>query len=184
MTALAGKAVYKVLINAPIETVWSTLVKTDEALPFFFGAVCETDGGGLRRGARMRMVSSDRKFAAVVGEVLEFDPPHRYAHTFRFTQFDDAPCIVRYELKQTPEGVEFVLITESVPEGTQTEKSMAQGGPFITGNLKALAETGKPAFSGRMVMLMNPLMAFMTPARCRIEHWPLAGGGVQDAQPA
>lgn len=173
MTDPAGKAVYKVLINAPIETVWSTLVKTDEVLPFFFGAVCETDGAGLRRGARMRMVSRDRKFAAVVGEVLEFEPPHRYAHTFKFTQFDDAPCIVRYELKETPEGVEFLLITENAPAGSQTEKAMAQGGPFITGNLKSLCETGRPAFSGRMVLLMNPLMALLTPARCRIEHWPL-----------
>lgn len=39
------KAVYRVLINAPIETVWSELVKTDEVLPFFFGAVCQTENG-------------------------------------------------------------------------------------------------------------------------------------------
>ncbi|MBI1186529.1 MAG: hypothetical protein GC206_04245 [Alphaproteobacteria bacterium] len=173
MTEPADKAVYKVLIKAPIETVWSTLVKTDEVLPFFFGAVCETNGGPLRAGGRMRMVSRDRKFAAVVGEVLEFAPPHRYAHTFKFTQFNDAPCVVRYELKETPDGVEFSLITENVPAGTQTEKAMAQGGAFITGNLKALAETGKPAFSGRMVLMMSPLTALMTPARCRIERWPL-----------
>jgi uncharacterized protein YndB with AHSA1/START domain len=184
MTDPAGKAVYKVLINAPIETVWSTLVKTDEALPFFFGAVCETDGAGLRRGARMRMVTPNRKFASVVGEVLEFSPPHCYAHTFKFTHLDDAPCIVRYELAETAEGVEFTLITENAPAGSKTAQSMAQGGPFITQNLKAVVETGKPAFSGRMVMLMNPLMAFMTPARCRIAHWPLAGGGAREGQTA
>ena len=32
----------EVMIDAPIETVWSELVKTDEMLPFFFGAVCRT----------------------------------------------------------------------------------------------------------------------------------------------
>ena len=36
---------WKVTINAPIETVWNTLVKTDEVLPFFFGAVCQTKDG-------------------------------------------------------------------------------------------------------------------------------------------
>jgi uncharacterized protein YndB with AHSA1/START domain len=50
------KFVWKVTINAPIETVWNTLVKQDEVLPFFFGAVCETKGG-LKPGGKMRMVS-------------------------------------------------------------------------------------------------------------------------------
>ena len=50
---------------------------------------------------------------------------------------------------------------------------MAQGGPFIVDNLKALVETGKPKFSGAMVMAMSPLMGFMIPKVCRIENWPL-----------
>ena len=37
---LADKAVYRVVIQASLEAVWSTLVKTDEVLPFFFGSVC------------------------------------------------------------------------------------------------------------------------------------------------
>ena len=36
---IADRAIYEVFIEAPIHTVWDTLVKTDEALPFFFGAV-------------------------------------------------------------------------------------------------------------------------------------------------
>src|SRR6185295_8930652 len=54
--------VWKVTINAPIETVWNTLVKTDEVLPFFFGAVCDTEGG-IKVGKTMRMVSKNRKYA-------------------------------------------------------------------------------------------------------------------------
>lgn len=167
------RQVYKVIIDAPIEVVWNTLVKTDEVLPFFFGAVCDAEGGSLAPGKGMRMVSPNRKYASVVGEVTEFSPPHRYAHTFKFTQWDDDFCTVTYELKETPDGVEFSLVTTGVPAGTKTAKSMAQGGPFITQNLKQLAETGKPAFSGRMVMMLGPVMGFMTPARCRIENWPL-----------
>ncbi len=167
-----NRAIYKTLIKAPIETVWNTLVKTDEVLPFFFGGVCDT-ADGLKPGAAMRMITPDRKFASVVGEVLDFSPPYRYAHTMRFTNLEDAPCTVIYELKQTPDGVEFSLITENVPIGSKSEKSMAQGGPFIINNLKALAETGKPALSGRMVVWMAPMMGLFTPKICKIENWPL-----------
>lgn len=167
------KAIYKTVIDAPIETVWNTLVKTDDVLPFFFGSICETKG--MKPGNGMRMVSKDRKFAAVVGEILEFSPPHRYSHTMAFTQYpDDPPSTVLYELKELPNGsTEFSLITTNVPTGTKSEKYMAQGGPFIVDNLKKLVETGKPAFSGAMVMMLNPLMGLMTPKICRVENWPL-----------
>ena len=169
----AQRQVFKVVIDAPVETVWNTLVKTDAVLPFFFGAVCDA-GPGLGAGRPMRMVSADRKFAIVVGEVLEFSPPHRYAHTMAFTQYEgEAPARVSYDLKELPGGrTEFVLTTDAIPT-TKTGKSMVQGGAFITQNLKSLVETGKPAFSGSMVLMLNPLMGAMTPKICRIENWPL-----------
>ena len=48
--------------------------------------------------------------ASVVGEVLEFSPPHRYAHTMKFTQYEDAPCTVIYELTEVEGGTDFKLI--------------------------------------------------------------------------
>ena len=163
--------VWKVTIKAPIETVWNTLVKTDEVLPFFFGAVCDTKDG-LKVGKRMRMVSKNRKFAIVVGEVLEFAPPHRYKHTLAFTQNEgEDPAIVTYELKEIPGGTEFTLSSEAIP-GTKTAKMVASG-PFIVNNLKAIAETGRPLFSGRMVMALGPLMSLMTPKISRLENRPL-----------
>ena len=170
-SALAERAIYRVTIAAPIRVVWDTLVKTDAVLPFFFGAVCDA-GGGLAKGKPMRMVSADRKFAIVAGEVLEFSPPHRYAHTMKFTQYPDAPCTVIYELKEIEGGTEFTLTTEGVPAGTKTEKSMVPGGVFITENLKALVETGKPKFAAQMIMAMGPLLNFTVPKACRIENWP------------
>jgi len=167
----ADKQVYRVLINAPIERVWSELVNTTSPRPFFFDAICDTSG--LAQGAPMRMVSKDRKFAVVVGEVLEFDPPHRYAHTFKFTTMDDAPCKVIYDLKETPDGTEFSLTTENVQAGTKTEKSMTQGGAFITRNIKAFVETGRPTFGGGMILLMIALSAPFSPKSARIENWPL-----------
>jgi uncharacterized protein YndB with AHSA1/START domain len=170
-TAYGEKNIWKVTINAPIETVWNTVVKTDEVLPFFFGSVCDTEAG-LKPGRPMRMVSKDRKFAVVVGEVLEFSPPHRYVHTMAFTQNgDEQPARTTYELKEVPGGTEFTLICEAIP-GTKTGK-MVQAGTFIVENLKAVCETGKPAFSGSMVLALNPLMQLVTPKISRIDNWPM-----------
>lgn len=168
---IAPRAVYRVTIDAPIRVVWDTLVKTDTVLPFFFGAVCDAKGG-LEKGKPMRMISADGKFAIVAGEVLDFTPPHRYAHTMKFTQYPDAPCTVIYELKEIEGGTEFTLITEGVPAGTKTEKSMVPGGVFISENLKALVETGKPKFAARMIMAIGPMLNFTVPKICRIENWP------------
>ena len=81
----------RTFIKAPIETVWSTLVATDQALPFFFGSICQANDG-LKPGAAFRMVHPNKMVAMVVGEVIAFDPPRLYAHTFQKTNIDEPPC--------------------------------------------------------------------------------------------
>ncbi len=170
MTKSADKAVYKITINAPIEKVWSELVKTDEVLPFFFGSVCKTSGE-LSVGAPIAMQTKSGKYRSVVGKVIEFSPPFRYAHTFKFTGYEDAPCTVTYELREVEEGVEFILTTTNVPAGTKTEKGMAQGGPFICKVFKSVVENGKPAFGHRLMLGLMGVFEVMTPKQCRSENW-------------
>jgi hypothetical protein len=76
-------------------------------------------------------------------------------------------------LKEVDGGTEFTLINENVPAGTKTEKYMTQGGTFITENLKAIVETGKPTAGGRFALLMMGLFAPFTPKICKSENWPL-----------
>jgi len=171
MTTKADKAVYKITINAPIEKVWSELVKTDEVLPFFFGSVCKTTGE-LGVGVPMAMQSKSGKYRSVVGNVLEFSPPHRYAHTFKFTGHEDPPCTVTYDLKEVPDGVEFTLTTTNVPVGTKTEKGMAQGGPFICKVFQSVIETGQPNVVHRLMLLAMGVFEPLTPKRCKSENWP------------
>lgn len=168
----APKSISRTFINAPIETVWSTLVATDKPLPFFFGAVCDTKDG-LKTGARMRMINPNGKVAMVVGEVLEFSPPHRYAHTFQMTNIDEPPCVVTYELAEKDGGTEFSLIITDAIAGSKLHKEMLGAQGYISKNLKALAETGRPAFSGRMVTRLAPLFALLARKKQHIEHWPL-----------
>jgi uncharacterized protein YndB with AHSA1/START domain len=162
---------FRVTIRAPIHKVWAELTRTDSVLPFFFNGKCRTPG--LAGGAPIRMVSKDDKYTSVAGDVVEFEPPHRYAHTFKFTNLDDPPCVVRYELKEVEGGTEFTLINENVPADTKTEKYMASGGQFITQNLKALVETGKPTFGGRMLLFVIGLSAPFTPKSCLSTNWPM-----------
>lgn len=83
------KAVFRIVIEAPVEDVWRELTKTNVVLPFFFGSILDTHG--LTPGNLTCMRTDDRKYTGVVGEILEYDPPNRFSHTFRFTQLDDAP---------------------------------------------------------------------------------------------
>ncbi|MEL6529300.1 MAG: SRPBCC domain-containing protein [Pseudomonadota bacterium] len=168
--AFADKAIYKVFIAAPIETVWNELVKTDAVLPFFFGSVCRTPGD-LTTGAAMAMETPNGKFRSVVGKVIEFDPPYRYSHTFKFTGYDDPPCTVTYELEAVDGGTNFSLVTTNVPKDTKTENDMARGGTFIVNTLKSVCETGKPSFGTRFLLGLMGLATPLTPKASRSENW-------------
>ena len=162
----------RVLINAPKETVWNTLVKTDEALPFFFGGVCETKDG-MRAGVKYRMVSANRKVAMVVGEVLRFEPPNVYSHTFTMTNIDEPPVTVTYTLTEKDGGTEFELRIDDLVPGSKLAKEMVSSQGFIASNLKSLCETGKPAFTGRMVGLLGPIFTLFAKKSQAADNWPL-----------
>lgn len=172
MNTPAPKSISRTFIKAPVETVWSTLVATDTPLPFFFGAVCQTKDG-LKEGAKMRMANPNGKIAMIVGEVLAFEPPYRYSHTFQMTNLDDPPCVVTYELVEKDGGTEFSLIITEAIEGTKLYKEMLGAQGFISSNLKSIVERGKPAFTGRMVGLLGPIFAMFAKKQQRIENWPL-----------
>lgn len=162
--------IFRVMIRAPIHKVWAELTREESPLPFFFNGTLRTPG--LEVGAPIRMVSKDGKYTSVVGDVLEFEPPYRYAHTFKFTNLDDPPCVVRYVLKEVEGGTEFTLINEGVVPGSKSEKYMSQGGTFITRNLKALVETGKATTAGRLMLFMMGLATPLTPKQSLSVHWP------------
>lgn len=162
--------VSRVMIDAPIQTVWDALTKEGEVLPFFFGSVLHTTK--LAPGAPVRMRNPNGKYTGVVGDVLELDPPNKYAMTFKFTNFDDAVCKVTHDLKQVGKQTEYTLTSEYIPIGTKTEKNMRQGGSFITKELKRHVETGNPSFMARFIMIMGKLFAFTSPKSSLTTNWP------------
>lgn len=163
--------VTRVTINAPPETVWAELTRTDAPQKAIFNMKMHTDG--LKPGGQIRMRTPDGKYTGVVGEILEWDPPHRFSHTFSFTNFDDPPCTVIYELKDVGGKTEFTLISENVPAGTKTAKQMKSGGKMIANNLKSIIERGKLPLGTRLLYGLFKLMGPLTPKRTRSENFPL-----------
>jgi hypothetical protein len=167
----SDRAVFKVFIRGTAEAVWHELTKTDSLQGCMFNMRLVTPG--LAPGAPMQMRTKTDRFVGVIGEVLEFDPPWKYSHTFRFTQFDDPPCIVTYELKPVTNGVEFTMTLDKLPLGTKTAKQMVAGGTMIVNTLKAIVETGKPKLGIRLLYRLFGLLEPTTPAKCKVENWPM-----------
>lgn len=175
-TTLDGdKAIFRVHIRGTMEAVFRELTKTDEIQVAMFNCVMHRTGDSA--GSAVQMRTPDNKYTAVVGEVLDYDPPRRFSHTMRFTQYDDPDCTVVYDLEPADGGVDFTLTIKRMPLGTKTAKSMLQGGPMICRVLKSVVETGKAPLDYRVLGVVFKLIGmFATPKKCRVERWPLGNG--------
>jgi len=169
----ATKSKFRVWIDGSIEDVWHEITRTDAPIAAFFNSQMHVSR--LAPGSRLAMRTPDGKYTGVVGEILEFDPPRRFAHTFRFTNYDDPECRVIYDLEESEGGVEFTLTITDLPEGTKTAKQMVQGGKLIVNTLKSVIETGRPAFGTRLLFGVFKLMAPLTPRKCLSQNWPVDG---------
>ncbi|WP_337840746.1 SRPBCC domain-containing protein [Rheinheimera sp.] len=166
-----SRLVSKIVINGSLEAIWRELTKNDEPQAAVFNAWLHAQA--LVPGASLQMRTADGRNVLVIGKVMEYEPPYRFVHSFRFTQYDDPECVVCYELKQLEQGVEVSLIVENLPVGTRTAKDMAGGSTLILNTLKAVVETGKPAFGTRVMYFLFSKLGFVLPAKTRAEHWPL-----------
>lgn len=164
------RAVFKIHINGSIDAVWREITKTDEPQGAFFNMQLHTPG--LAVGAPIRMRTKSGKYTGAVGKVVEFDPPHVYAHTFRFTNLDDPECIVRYRLKEVDNGVEFTMELENMPKGAKSTKQMTRGGTMIVNTLKRIVETGRPSMGTRALYTLFRVMEPMTPKKSLTSNWP------------
>ncbi len=165
------RLVSKIRIHASAQRVWRELTKSDEPQAAVFNAWLHAQA--MLPGAVIQMRTIDGKNVLVVGRIVEFDPPRRFAHTFRFTQYDDPECTVIYELAAAEENVEVTLTVGHLLAGTRTAKDMDKGAKLILETLKSVAETGRPKFSTRLMYAMFAKLGFVLPKRTRAEHWPL-----------
>jgi len=164
------RLVSRIRIRASAARVWRELTKNDEPQAAVFNAWLHAQA--MIPGAVIQMRTVDGRNVLVVGRILEFDPPRRFAHTFRFTQYDDPECTVIYELVATGDEVDVTLTVDKLPVGTRTAKEMGTGATMILATLKSVVETGRPKFSTRLMYAMFGKLGFVLPKRTRAKHWP------------
>jgi uncharacterized protein YndB with AHSA1/START domain len=168
---MSDRLVSRITIRGSVDAVWRELTKNDEPQAAVFNAWLHAQS--LAPGAALQMRTPDGRNVLVVGRIVEFDPPRRFAHTFRFTQYEDPECTVIYELKPVTGGVEVSLVVENIPVGTRTAKEMEGGSRTILNSLKSVVETGRPSLGTRVMYWLFSHLGFMLPKRTRAEHWPL-----------
>ncbi|MCK6477848.1 MAG: SRPBCC domain-containing protein [Phycisphaerales bacterium] len=170
-TAGTVQKVFKIMIRADIHDVWREITRRDAPIKCFFNSRMDT--GDLAAGSRMAMRTPDGKYTGVVGEILEVQPPRRFAHTFQFTRLDDPPCKVVYELTPVEGGTEFIMRIEDLVPGSMMDKQMSQGAKLIMGTLKHVMETGRPSMGVRMLFVLFKMLQPIMPKRCLSERWPV-----------
>lgn len=164
---------FRIFIEGSIESVFREITRTDAPIKCFFNSQMHVRA--LAPGSMLAMRTPDGRYTGVVGEILEYDPPRRFVHTFRFTAYDDAPCVVAYDLVPKDNGVEFTLTVENVTPGTKSAKQMTQGGAMIVRTLKRVIETGRPSAGTRALFVLFKVLQPISPRRCRSDLWPLDG---------
>lgn len=154
------RQVHVVEINAPVAEVWAEITKLKQIQKPMFGTVLDTD---FKPGSRMLYRSEDGRRVFILGEVREFDPPRRFVHTFRFTQLDESPTLVEWDLEETA-GVTRVKVTHSkFVDQRRTAESVRTSWANILKNIKAVVETGNVPLKTRLMLGMMSAFIFMAP---------------------
>ncbi|TQS44431.1 SRPBCC family protein [Cryptosporangium phraense] len=78
----------------------------------------------------------------VVGEVLEFDPPRRLAHTWARPE-REGESRVTFDVEPVPGGVRLTVTHDGVPDDQVAV--VAIGWPFVLSSLVSYVETGRAA---------------------------------------
>lgn len=175
------REIFEIHIRGSIEDVWHQITKLDEPQETFFNMYMDVHEGRLAVGQPLRMLTRSRKYAGAVGEIVELDPPRRFAHTFRFTHLDDPECTVIYDLVEAKGGVDFRMTLEGLPVGTKTAKQMRSGGSMILDTLKAMVEDGRPRLKTRLLFGVFGLLEATSPKSTLADRWPLQRDTTNDS---
>ena len=135
--------VFVVYIRSTPERVWEAITTSDFTLRYYYSSTVESDWA-----AGSPYVYKIQGGTAIVGEVLESDPPRRLVCTFD-ARWDeevapDPPSRITWELEGAGDGVtKLTVVHEGLGAGTATLRQVVGGGMmFVLSGLKTLLETG------------------------------------------
>jgi uncharacterized protein YndB with AHSA1/START domain len=136
--------VFAIFIRAGREQIWEALTSSDYTLKYYYASTVESE---WRPGAPF--VYRIQGEPAIVGEVIESNPPERLVCTFDARWDDevrpDPPSRITWTLEEAGPGVsKLTVVHEGFDSETATFVQIAGGMPFILSGLKTLLETGEP----------------------------------------
>jgi len=136
--------VSQIFIRATREMVWRAITESEYTVRYYYDSTVESD---WQAGSPYRYAIAGNE--AIVGMIIEADPPRRLVQTFdaRWDELvtPDAPSRLTWELEETAPGVTKVTtIHDEFPSRTATFESVSGGMTFILSGLKTLLETDQP----------------------------------------
>ncbi|RZS37167.1 uncharacterized protein YndB with AHSA1/START domain [Herbihabitans rhizosphaerae] len=134
---------YTLYIESTREKVWDALINPEFTRQYWNGRIVDSE---WRLGAAVTVRHDYDDVIESVGEVLEYDPPHRltYATAPHPDTGNPAPrTTVDYLLQPLGEHVVLLTVTHTGLD-EQSLRGVSGGWPAILSNLKSLLETGRP----------------------------------------
>jgi len=130
--------IHEVTVSASADDAWKALTDPDTVRRYYFDTAPRTT---WEVGSPIEFVDDDGD-AQIVGEVLEFEPPTRLAHTFIATWYGerDDQGSLHWEISPTDEGCRITLIHRGARAATREGSETADGSRQIIEALKELLE--------------------------------------------
>src|SRR5690349_5901054 len=131
-------------IKASPDRVWQALTESSFTTRYYHRSTVDSD---WQAGSAYRY-SIDGE-AAIEGEILDSDPPHRLVMTFSALWTPDVaadpPTRLTWELEESGPGVTRLTVVHGGFESeTATYREVTGGWSWIVSGLKSLLETGEP----------------------------------------
>jgi len=137
---------YHSFIRVTPQQIWDAITKPEYSARYLFGALVETTG---ETGARFRYHSPDRTTLWGDDIVLDADPPHRLAVSYRALYQPDLatepPSRVTWQITADHNGVSLLtVIHDQLEHAPKTAERVAGAGWMrVLSGLKTLLETGE-----------------------------------------
>lgn len=128
-------------IRAPRPRVYEHLTRGEHTRAYYFGMPISDP----RAVGDPVWFGPDEDGSPIVGTVTEHEPPHRFAHTFRFRHQDDPPSHVRFTLTELGDDLTRLDTVHwgFADRASGTYQDICGGWPAILSGLKTLLETGE-----------------------------------------
>jgi uncharacterized protein YndB with AHSA1/START domain/DNA-binding transcriptional ArsR family regulator len=143
MNETAPARVFTVYVRSTAEQAWQAITDSEFTSQYYYASTVESE---WTAGSPYRYLIGDGE--AIVGEVLEAEPPRRLAMTFD-ARWDekvavDPPSRISWEIADAGPGVvEITVVHDGLVPGSATADQVA-GMTYILSGLKTLLETGEP----------------------------------------